>query len=174
MANASTWGLVTFAIPSQQLRNGGNSVLVDAITQIGLRDRQERKEWLTRLKMRKAPRNQGFRRRWRIFVYHGRLIPTRYLSTGTYSNRGPKLFKPGENKMPYNLGFSTDQQLVKVEDDEGYSHFLRWECNQLSRKRRKLVAFLACVLLKRAHGRTLPWRTPFTSASSRWETLHHL
>lgn len=53
------------------------------------------------------------------FRYHGRLIPTRCLSTGTYSNKRPKLFKPGENKMLFNLGFSTCQQLVKVKDDEG-------------------------------------------------------
>lgn len=114
--NASTWAWLHLRFP-QQLRKGGNSVLVDAITQLDS-EIVKKKEWLTRLKMRKHLGIKDFVDD-EDFRYHGRLIPTRYLSTGTYSNRRPKLFKPGENKMPYNLGFSTYQQLVKVKDGEG-------------------------------------------------------
>ena len=114
--NANTWTWLHLRWP-QQLRKGGNSVLMDAITQLDS-EIIKKKEWLTRLKMRKHVGIKDFVDDEDV-RYHGRLIPTRYLSTGTYSNRNPKLFKPGENKMPYNLGFSTYQQLVKVKDDKG-------------------------------------------------------
>ena len=95
--NASTWAWLHLRLP-QQLRKGGNSVLVDAITQLDS-EIVKKKEWLTRIKMRKHLGIKDFVDD-EDFRYHGRLIPTRYLSTETYSNRRPKLFKPGENKMP--------------------------------------------------------------------------
>lgn len=49
--NASTWAWLQMRYP-QQLRKGGNSVLVDAITQLDSKI-VKKKEWLTRLKMRK-------------------------------------------------------------------------------------------------------------------------
>lgn len=49
--NVSRWAWLHLRF-AQQLRKGGNSVLVDAITQLDS-EVVQKKEWLTRLKMRK-------------------------------------------------------------------------------------------------------------------------
>ena len=46
--------------PPQQLRNGGNSVSGGCHHSNWTPRSSRKKKWLTRLKMRKAPRNQGF------------------------------------------------------------------------------------------------------------------
>lgn len=120
--NASTWAWLHLRYP-QQLRKGGNSVLVDAITQLDS-EIVKKKEWLMRLKMRKHLGIKDFVDD-EDFRYHGRLIPTRYLSNGTDTNRGLRLFEPGENKMLYHPGSSTYQQLVKGEGRRRMSYFLR-------------------------------------------------
>ena len=89
-------GLVTFAIPpaaekGRQVSSGGcHHPQLDS-------EVAKKIEWLTRLKMRKHLGIKDFVDD-EDFRYHGRLILTLYLSTGTYTSGRPELFKPGEKR----------------------------------------------------------------------------
>ncbi len=113
--NASTWAWLHLRCP-KKLEKGGNTVLVDAITQLDP-DVVRKKEWLMRLKMRKQ---LGIRElvNDEEFQFHGRLIPPGFFSNRTSKFSGPLLFKPGEATSPYPLCASTDHPLLKLKDDE--------------------------------------------------------
>jgi len=134
--NASTWAWLHLRFP-QKLRKGGNTVLVDAITQLDP-DIAQKKEWLMRLKMRKQLGIKEFVDD-EDFQYHGRLIPPGFFSTWTSKSSGPLLFKPGEASSPYPLCASTDHPLMKLKDDEGCFVFFDKDGINIRARDRKLL-----------------------------------
>ena len=134
--NASTWAWLHLRFP-QKLRKGGNTVLVDAITQLDP-DIVQKKEWLMRLKMRKQLGIKEFVND-EDFQYHGRLIPPGFFSTWTSKSSGPLLFKPGEASSPYPLCASTDHPLMKLKDDEGCFVFFDKDGINIRARDRKLL-----------------------------------
>ena len=118
--NASTWAWLHLRFP-QKLEKGGNTVLVDAITQLDP-DFVRKKEWLMRLKMRKQLGIKEFVNDEQ-FQFHGRLIPPGLFITRTSKISGPLLFKPGEATSPYPLCASTDHPLMKLKDDGCFVFF---------------------------------------------------
>ncbi|PGH16888.1 hypothetical protein AJ80_05032 [Polytolypa hystricis UAMH7299] len=113
--NASTWAWLHLRFP-QQLRKGGNTVLVDAITQLDP-DFVRKKEWLVRLKMRKQLGIKEFVND-EEFQFHGRLIPPGVFRARTSKFSRPLLFKPGEATSPYPLCGSPNHPLMKLKDNE--------------------------------------------------------
>ena len=136
----------------------------------------KKKEWLTltRLKMRKAPRNQRISSTMKIFVTADALYQHGTWALGQIQIGDLNYSKARQEK---NAIQSWLQYLAAAREGEGRRrmfYFLRWECNQLSRERRNLVAFLACVLLKRAHGRAFTIVNAIYFCKQPVRTLHYL
>lgn len=112
MAARALWGSRHFISKDQT-----KTVLAGAIDQLDP-DMIQKKQWLTRLKMRNQLGIKDFVND-EYFQWHGRLIPPGLLSSKTAKTQGPYSFKPGEKKgYYYSISKATNDPLINLKKVE--------------------------------------------------------